>query len=1265
MAFNIFYSWQSTTKGKYNRWFIKDCLDTALKNLTAYYKHEVEFYLDHDTKDVPGYPNITEAIQKKIIRDCDIYIGDYSVIDRTRAGKGILNPNVQTELGIAKGSIGDDRIIVVMNHYYGDPKAEALMPFDVAQYRHPIDYNYGPNNDNPDNKKFQKDKLVKALQDAIKLVFDSERERRKKEYDPFDTWKTWDQISDSTLPFKPDATVLTVFNTIKDNLKPQSLIRLLGLSGIGKTKLILECFRPGNAINMAPEISDKVLYANMNDNDHNEVIKKIKDLMRTNNRKIVVLDNCPVLLHEKLQPIICLENSTLTLITVSPEPDENNRDIDPSGKTVVIKLLTQNFKVVVKELLESNFDLTPEEIALIVEFSNGLPLYAVLMAQNKGAIHQPGTLTNQNLLERLLGPVYTDPKKRMVTLAASVFQRFGYIKDNEREYKALALCDAICPLDIPDQHERIRYFQKVCEELRRRNILEDVGFSLSFRPTPLALRLAEDWWDTCSPAKFEILLPVLRENGLVESFCKQFRLLSYVENAKKIVADICDGVFKSAEVLKTEEGSRIFRSFVYVNPQACVETLTIAFNNFSSEDFLNIVEGRRNLVWALEQLCFREDTFHAAVKILASFAIAENENISNNAYHQFLQLFHIYLPGTMVDLKTRWSIIDYCIKKDNDYFQLGIDAAIRSLKSDSFIRMGGAISNEAREDYQPSYNEIIDYWSRSISFLNDVAKDVNHSERIYDVFLKSLYSLCAHGGGNIILPIIETLHTEGKIDWLSLRNNIKLILRSGKVNNEIQSRLTQLLEKATPNDLASKIKMYVVKPAYDEYRNKTVDGQPSELEKNIKLVATAFFENSNEWSQYLEILTAGPISEGLSFGKELAALFTNSNEAKHFADVLIQSIISTPPELRNITVFMGFLRNLKFPELVIQIFNDVKQSKDYQFLAFNIASNNDLPLYLLMELVDLVKHGHFSIQTLQCFNYGWGLRHLNKDDSLFFLNAIKELDGGEPMAFSIAYTLSYNEENVWQFTKDFIRNLVLHFSDMIIDAFVETMDYYQWSEAAFKLLRDNKDDELASTLIQIIIDRCNKWDSPFGMRNDFHHLLDILQEQYFDIFWNALTEVYTNYEKYMAAAFYLRDLLGAKDDFMRKSEGVIFKGDSFKFHTVFEWAKNHRKLPLSWIAEWLPLFNNNGDQESNWHPYALEFINEFGNEDGFLPGISANLGTFSWSGSIVDRFERIKNMFNELTEHPVQAVSDWAKTNLNVTMERIDWEKNRESEFGY
>lgn len=110
MAIVIFYSWQSDTDVKKNKYFIKDALEKAIKNLNSEIKIEDserdEFELDHDTSGIPGSPEIVATILKKI-DDCGISVADLTFVADVKNKHGVSNPNVLTERGYASKSVGE------------------------------------------------------------------------------------------------------------------------------------------------------------------------------------------------------------------------------------------------------------------------------------------------------------------------------------------------------------------------------------------------------------------------------------------------------------------------------------------------------------------------------------------------------------------------------------------------------------------------------------------------------------------------------------------------------------------------------------------------------------------------------------------------------------------------------------------------------------------------------------------------------------------------------------------------------------------------------------------------------------------------------------------------------------------------------------------------------------------------------------------------------------------------------------------------------
>jgi hypothetical protein len=81
-----------------------------------------------------------------------------------------------------------------------------------------------------------------------------------------------------------------------------------------------------------------------------------------------------------------------------------------------------------------------------------------------------------------------------------------------------------------------------------------------------------------------------------------------------------------------------------------------------------------------------------------------------------------------------------------------------------------------------------------------------------------------------------------------------------------------------------------------------------------------------------------------------------------------------------------------------------------------------------------------------------------------------------------------------------------------------------------------------------------------------------------------------------------------------------------------------------------------------WHPFAKSIIDNFGDIEGILEEISANMHSFGWTGSTVPYYEDLKKLLNLLINHPISKVNEWAKKSINdldttIKREQIDNEE--------
>jgi len=152
----IFWSWQSDTPGKTGRHFVRHALSDAITVLKQ--PDEIEeptqaanresMHLDQDRQDVTGSPPLVDTIKQKI-RDTAVFLADVTPVSKVPKRKDVpgsqqkrnMNPNVALELGYAQRAIGDERVLLVLNEFYG---GRQFLPFDLQHHAGPIIYKLAP-----------------------------------------------------------------------------------------------------------------------------------------------------------------------------------------------------------------------------------------------------------------------------------------------------------------------------------------------------------------------------------------------------------------------------------------------------------------------------------------------------------------------------------------------------------------------------------------------------------------------------------------------------------------------------------------------------------------------------------------------------------------------------------------------------------------------------------------------------------------------------------------------------------------------------------------------------------------------------------------------------------------------------------------------------------------------------------------------------------------------------------------------------------------
>ena len=1272
MKITIFYSWQLTTSAKYNKNFISNCIKTAVKKIKQIpdFKN-IDFEVKDAVRGESGQVPIADTIIQKIIPDCDIFIADLTADRVNKISKWLFknkptpNPNVMTEYGVALNSLKKQRIISVLNtNPNGSPTEKnnaEIIPFDLRHDRFPTEYNFS--NKNESEKTEIKKKLVEGLIIALKPTIQNVLETQKSKFRPFIAWREWNELmkNPQSDKFISNVKIQEIQKSILTTIDSPSAIRLLGLSGLGKTRILLETFRPKENDNSSLLSSNRVLYVNCNDypNQINfaEIITKIKGDKKD---AILIVDNCDISTHK----LIVRNLNSLSLITIDSNPEENGS----TEGTNYLSIGKNDLSDIVTQLVDNDFQNVGEEnVAKIKDFSQGIPLMAVLLGESvKNGEKFIGKLDDKELLDKLLGTKGNEEKHRTILKSCSIFNYFGFYDEFATQTEFIAKSTNITSLN-GDDNVKINDFIDTCNHYLKREIFEKRGRFIGMRPFPLAMSLAQEWLEPLTPKR---LIAVISEiamleepdkTGLSKAFAEQMKYLGYNEKAVEIIDKIVgtDSPFDNAEVLNTELGSRLFRSFVEVNPIAVSKNFKRQFFNKTKEELLKIEEGRRNIVWTLEKLCFDKRTFSDSAKILLQFAIAENETWGNNATNQFLHLFNTHLSGTEADLNERWKVIEWALQYgDEQHYEFAVQAMKRGLNFGHFSRMGGAEQQGSRKliDNNPTWKEIEVYWNNILNKLLEIIKSNNeYSELASDTIANSIRTIFHTRMGKLIIPFLTEISNLKNNDWDSGLKGLKYARKYEKhsISDKQLEEINNLIELLTKTDFSTR---YLNLSSSYHIDNDETYSSEKVISAIIEL-ADEFIKSEVSWEETFQSFYKNQQVFSYHFGKRLSELLKDDKEkVSHFINYSLEVILKIPIKERNYTVLGGFIANSD-EAIKKEFYSDLFQSRDFScqlFYFLSIDKTGNQYFDLLFELIDN------NICELSNF-YSYGYSNVLSQFSLEELEVFSERlfaynEEGYALVSDLYFDLGYGDEAKKKSLIPIYKKCIFKLG--FNRKFNRQLDDYKWSEAIALIISNEKEVDFAQFINKAVIESIS-WENSYHLDHYIQSTYEILLKIHFNSIWKDLSQALLSTDEDYIKFYGLKHILGSHIGGVGRSVGVLFEGD---LNSIFDWCEHNKPLAPSRLAELTPIFDNKNTDYQKWHPVALRLIDEFGDIKDVLSHLSSNMGTYSWSGSVVPFLKSKKELFKQISNHRIENVRDWANSNIGYLDKDIEREQNRDAE---
>jgi hypothetical protein len=1072
----------------------------------------------------------------------------------------------------------------------------------------------------------------------------------------FIEWEKWEILSRAKdNKYQLDDTIKSNISEIIKSINNEKVIRITGHSGLGKTRLVLESFR-GTALKKA------VVYLNLEGSLDITEIKNFLLSYQDSQDGIIVIDNCDVKSHLILSGI-AKPTGNLKIITIGLDDSNSIQDLK-------IRVERNKQRTLVKEIIQNKLGSThqPSDIEYISTISEGYPWMAIRFCDVvlKQGMSELSKIPIDQFIPRLIfGAKPEDEIERGIIRACSVFSAFGFLDDSFSDVINKDFKDSLkAQMDfirtrIYDGVITETKFKETCTKFLKEDIIERRGTYYIVKPTILAINLAADWLINTDSDRIIQIIQDLKEVKLEEKFVERLKDLDQLDKAKDIVSSLWgpNSPFGLAEVLNTSWGSLLFRYVVEVNPLATAKTMETSFGKMTKEDIQKIEAGRRNLVWALEKLCFRKETFNSAVKILYSFAVSENESWGNNSTNQFIQLFQLFLSGTEATLKDRLEIIKWGLNKnDDEYTRIAILAMGRGLKNNHYTRMGGVEkqgSSAPMHDFYPNWREITEYWNELVIILTDLAcSNTPNSFLAQEKIADSIRSLIR---GNESEQLFNSIRKIAKIRgnlWTEALNNLKMTTSlekqlSPKTIDQIQTLIIEL----TPTDIRNQLFLKITKPEWDSYEK---DDQGHYIDKP-KLNAEAFAQklvNENiSWIEYISDILQGEQRQAFAFGFKIGEL---TYDKQKLIETSIEALQSIKQEDQNSELIAGILFGLKNHELsqkTIDRFIETDEIRQHAFYLTRVVGTNYSDFEKLFLLID--KYG-LSINLFQNFRYGRALDILTNDEVLRLCDKISKYGIlGKWTALSLLSMFCFESNERWEFNKEFFKQLISS-SNMIIviDATIRLESYY-WSDAVLKILTMERDNDFAITITKQIIEFCNQLYFNYSFETYISNIISYLFENYFEITWEYFGQgIISDYMTF----FHLEQMIGTKNgNSSSAGPGIMFRNPDH-YQTIFSWCRQYPEIAPERIAHMMPL-SIIDNEEIKWHPFSKGIIDEFGDNEKLISQLSSNMGTFGTVGSSIPYYLTQKKLLEQLITHPTQKVNDWANNMLAFTEKTIKLER--------
>ena len=1036
----------------------------------------------------------------------------------------------------------------------------------------------------------------------------------------------------------------------------EKAIRLMALSGMGKTRLVAEAFR---------NHTDNVYYSRMGDCENGLIF-----LLENIQSPILIIDNCEINKLKEINKIVSEYEKDIRIISIYNVPTNKEKG---SGLGLY-ELGYEDTEYVVDKMIERNPLVNSNEIIkdIVKKQSGNIPLMAKLLID---AYNKTRTLNIEDpdsaLVYLIEGSETQNQYKLEALRAISLFEPLGYDDALKDEFEFVLNNEKIHKINN-NQHIIKTAFINTIEDFEKRELIEHSGGCLRIRPIPLAEWLASQWIQQNGSHFSDIFLQIQQlpkelSNRLADALKRRFEGMVYNNHAKQlfdIINDPDGGSFHDERIAFSETGSRLFLSMGTVSPVVVSKNICGLLENHANDIYWikeTVSENvRRNIVYTLERMAISAEAFPYVAKSLLILASAENETFSNNSTGQFTQLFHCFLSGTKAPLSARFRVLEDA-KCDSLYFPIIIKAIDAAFKSRDFIRFetAGRILRSAEPiDYQPTPLEIRSYWNNCANlllFISDQTSDFD--EAIKKVINHHVPDFYRWNNSDILDKLLSHFGSNCNYDWPEIRKTLRFYIKfwSGKdtVNT---TNATEWYSRFAPKSFLLRIKDAIDIKYVEDRKNFTQ--LHDEMYGLMEPFAKEFIEKKIYLTDEMPLILKDQELQSHWIAQKIVKEIDGNNIIiceildSFFSFVGKEEPFFESPFITQLCIELSRNRD----ETIIEIekrFQEKLYDNNYCRLAASIEGIIDNEQHSsLPKVINDVKTGKYDNHCINNYIHRYPWQHfldyilditenlinagIDEDEVVFpyftngiMLNNVKEI----------------KDEN--KLTK--IENILLSYS--FTGKFFNTA--YQTVELMSYILESHNRPKFAQCVHKKIVEVLSSND--LSISNPFDTIYNVLLPKYQTIILDKLCEDIAAEDKRVNYFWKIQFDLGSGFGY---GAGPLFRCDYGLLKNAC--LKNPKKLP-SRMAQLCPVVESEKDPSDTFFWWLCD---TFGEQKEMLESFECNMGTYSHTGTANDplsnHIAQKQNILIPYTKHPNQTVQNWAKKQIESIQKDVEIHKKRE-----